>query len=379
MRGRSNAEPVVSSASAACPVVVAIPVRDEEDRIAPCLYGLAAQTGRTVDHVVLLLNNCTDRTAARVDDLAPVLPFGLTVAHRIFSPAVAHVGTARREAMEIAGRIAGPDGILLTTDADGVVAPDWISQTFAAFDTGVDVVCGRAEIDPEEARAIPAYLHRQEAEEIAYGTLLDRLYHLLDPDPHDPWPRHTEHSGASIAVTVRAWRRAGGIPPQPLGEDRGFMAALRRIDAPIRHAPGVTVTVSGRLAGRARGGMADTMARHVIRQDTQLDDALEPTADCLRRAMARAALRRLRDLSVCGRDRADTARQLADMLRIPADALARPLAGHTFGAAWESLERCSPSLHRRRVLRRDLAEQHAMAQAMIDDLVMEMGHGRSVA
>jgi Glycosyl transferase family 2 len=351
----------------ASPLVVAIPVRDEEDRIAACLHALAAQTGRGIDHVVLLLNNCTDATAARVADLAPSLPFGLTVAHRTFPADVAHSGTARREAMEIAARIAGPRGILLTTDADGVVAPDWVGRTLAAFARGVDVVCGRAEIDPEEARAIPEYLHQREAEEIAYATALDRLHHLIDPDRHDPWPRHAEHSGASIAVTVAAWRRAGGIPACPLGEDRAFLAALHRVDAAIRHAPDVTVTVSGRLVGRARGGMADTMARRIIRQDPWLDDALEPAADGLHRAMARAGLRRLRDAR-SEQDRCRAARSLADLLRVPAGPLEAPSSEPTFGAAWDNLEQRTPSLRRRRMRRDDLARQHAMARTMIDDL-----------
>ena len=42
--------------------VVAIPVRDEANGLAGCLAALARQSV-PADHVVLLLNNCTDRTA----------------------------------------------------------------------------------------------------------------------------------------------------------------------------------------------------------------------------------------------------------------------------------------------------------------------------
>jgi hypothetical protein len=52
-------------------------------------------------------------------------------------------------------------------------------------------------------------------------------------------------------------------PGTPLGEDRAFFDALRRVDARIRHVPGVRVVVSARIVGRAPGGMADTMRRRV--------------------------------------------------------------------------------------------------------------------
>ena len=48
--------------------VVAIPVRDEAERIGGCLAALARQSV-PADHIVLLLNNCTDRTADLVRGL----------------------------------------------------------------------------------------------------------------------------------------------------------------------------------------------------------------------------------------------------------------------------------------------------------------------
>ncbi len=122
------------------------------------------------------------------------------------------------------------------------------------------------------------------------ATLLDRIDCLIFPEPHDPWPRHGEHSGASIAVTVDAYRRVGGMPALPIGEDRAFFEAMRRVDARIRHAPDVFVTVSGRLFGRAKGGMAETMRRRMRQPDAWLDDPIEPAGDRLRRARTRRQL-----------------------------------------------------------------------------------------
>ncbi|POF62622.1 glycosyl transferase [Novacetimonas maltaceti] len=339
-------------------LVAAIPVRNEAERIGHCLHALATQQGACLTHAVLLLNNCTDATADRVRDVAAYLPFSLSLIERTYPLPIAHAGTARCEAMEEAATVAGPDGILMTTDADSMVAPDWLARNLAALDAGADAVCGRALIDPADALLIPDSLHADDRAEMAYATLLDRIHDLIDPDPHDPWPRHTEHSGASIAVRVGAWRQAGGIPPLPLGEDRGFLAALRRMDAAIRHAPDVTVRVSGRTVGRARGGMADTMARRVIRQDEMLDDSLEAAGTCLLRAQARASLRRVRALPQSGRQHHETARSLARRLDLPLSRVLEMMHARFFGMAWSQLETASPPLQRRPVRRAEL-DMHA--------------------
>jgi hypothetical protein len=122
--------------------------------------------------------------------------------------------------------------VLLTTDADARVSPDWVADNLAALAAGADAVAGRAEIESEGARLIPAHLHAIDARERAFAALLDEIAALVDPDPADPWPRHDEHTGASIAVSVAAYRRADGMPAAPLGEDRAFFAALRGVAMP---------------------------------------------------------------------------------------------------------------------------------------------------
>ncbi len=346
------------------PLVVAIPVRDEEERIGACLAALAGQRGGRLDHLVLLLNNTTDATAARVEAMRMMLPFPITLVQRSYPASDAHAGTARAEAMAIGAELGGPDGILLTTDADGCPMPSWIAANRAALGYGAEVVCGRAEIDPVEAALIPAALHADDAAEVAYATLLDEIHALVDPDPHDPWPRHTEHSGASIAVTVQAWRRAGGVPPVRSGEDRGFLLALRRVDAAIRHAPEAVVTVSGRVVGRAAGGMAETMARRIRQQDPELDDSLEPAADCLRRAALRARLRTLhgcrptaRAVDAYGRDAG-----------LPTETLMSFLDRRWFGESWARIEAESPLLTRRSVARAELRRHVADALTILRPL-----------
>lgn len=281
----------MNRAAGAPTTVVAIPVHNEAERLAACLDALDDQVGAQVDHVVLLLNNCTDGSVA-VARQATLRPgTRLHCVERTLTPQNANAGHARRLAMQAAAMLAGPAGILLTTDADAWVDPDWLASNLAAIAAGADVVAGWVDLDPIEWGQIPSQLHEDDARECAYDRLCDEIDAALDPDPADPLPRHTQHSGASIAVTVRAYDQVDGIPDMQTGEDRAFFAALRRAGARIRHAPEVHVVVSGRIEGRSAGGMADTIRRRIQRPDEYIDDRLEPARDCARRAFYRGWLR----------------------------------------------------------------------------------------
>ena len=181
--------------------------------------------------------------------------------------------------MAHAAQYASSDALLVTTDADSEAAEDWLSRTLNAFTHyPVEAVFGRALLLPEEAKKIPLNLHEDERAEQAYGALLDQIALLLCPEFHDPWPRHTEHSGASIAVTYQAWSKVGGMPAVPTSEDRAFYQVLRENGIRVRHAPDVKVYVSARLVGRAQGGMAETLARRLHVQDEYIDDIFEPVS-----------------------------------------------------------------------------------------------------
>lgn len=348
------------------PVVLGFPAKDEAEDIEACLLALAAQQGASLDAVVLCVNNTTDDTAARARDLAPRLPFRLDVMEVILPPARAFAASARRMAMERAALLAGPDGILLTTDADSRAEPDWLALNLEAIQRGADAVAGRAEIEPVGATLIPEHLHAADALECAYAALLDEIASLTDPDPYDPWPRHDEHAGASIAVTVAAYHRAGGMPQVHLAEDRTFFDALRRVDARIRHEPTARVIVSARTTGRAPGGMADTMRRRMEASEVWLDGRLEPALNAVRRARLRARLRVIWPArpNLQPEQLSALARQLG--LRI--DGLATALSARWFGTAWSTVEATSPVLERQRVAVSALAGETASARRARDAL-----------
>lgn len=338
-------------------VTVAIPVRDEAKHIARCLTALSRQS-YPPDLVVLLLNNCTDGTEKIARTLRPDLRFGLHVACCQLLPHQSSAGHARRRVMALGARKAGLDGVLMTTDADAEVPPDWVRRNLAWLLRGADAVCGQAVIDPVEAALLPPDLIADEVLERRLIGLLDDMAWQIDPDQDNPPPRHTEASGASIAVHVAAFDRAGGIPAVPCGEDRAFIDALRGVDARIRHDPAIRVMVSGRVLGRAAGGMAETLRRRMVRRDEFADPRAEPAEGALRRLTLRRRTR-----FAWSHHAPD--RFLAEDLAIDPVRLARTLSAPFFGKAWAELESVSPLLRREAVRFVDLPAEIEAASALL--------------
>jgi hypothetical protein len=342
--------------------IVAIPAKDEADHIGACLLALAGQT-RKPDAVVLLANNCTDSTVASARLLSASLPYQLHIRNCTFPPTAASAGVARRIAAQIAAELAGRGGVLLTTDADSIVAASWMERNLQALAAGADLVCGRVALDPTEAALIPSHLHEDDTRECELIELLDLLAARFDPDPADPWPRHTEVAGASLAVTVAAFDRVGGIPALASGEDRAFVAALASIDARICHDSIITVTVSGRRVGRAPGGMADTIRRRMMQQDEFTDCNVEPAIDAYRRIDFR---RRVRRTWRQAREMLTPPMELAVDLGMPALLLQQMLRCRFFGRTWARIQLASPFLVRRRVRFAELPRQIADARQLLE-------------
>ena len=335
---------------------VAIPVRDEAAWIGNCLAALSRQS-IAADHVVLLLNNCTDCTAEVVKAF-PAVPHRLHIVECTLEAPSASAGVARGLAMEHAASLV-TEGVILTTDADAEVPVNWIEANLQAIEEGADAVCGRAVIDPIEALLIPQHLHDDDAREVAYAQLLEEIASIILPDPADPWPRHTEDSGASMAITASMFRQIGGVPCRSSGEDRALIAMLRQIDARVRHDPQISVVVSGRIEGRAPGGMAETIRRRMVKQDELVDDRIEP---------AWAAIRRLRLKRLFNflwhRPTDSRLRQLAKRLAIDASVVVEGVSAPYLGQGWSQVERASPLLSQRRVRFVDLPREMAIAQAI---------------
>ncbi|WP_407521390.1 glycosyltransferase [Methylobacterium oryzisoli] len=361
--------------------VIAVPVRNEAERIGPCLDAFAGQDGLGTGGlgVVLFLNNCTDDTARVVAARAPDLPFRLRVIERDCAGATA--GWARREAMEAAAgwleEEGAAGGIILTTDADCLAPADWVARNLAALAAGVEAVAGRIALDPVDAARLPASLHARGRLEGAYEALLVELEACIDPLPHDPWPRHWTTSGATLAVRLAAYRQVGGMPPLAVGEDRAFVSSLLSSDVRVRHDPGVLMVTSGRLDGRAPGGAADTMRLRCKVPESPCDPRLESLPLALVRFAWR---RRLRRLHAAGR--LSRTRLWAPWLGIRA-AQAREVAElASLGAVLAAVEQVSPRLGYRPLRPSELPAQIRRARAVLAALrvagrVFRWGRGLS--
>lgn len=323
-------------------ISVIIPAKNEAANLPATLAALAAQTdlqGRPwpvgAFEVIVLANNCTDATAAVVRRQARRFPHLVVhVAELCLPTAKAHVGRARRLLMdEACARLElarGPaGGIIASTDADTRVAPTWLAAIQAEIATGADAVGGRILTEISGPTLQP--LRCLQVRDTAYRLLCARLEDLIDPAPADPWPRHHQHFGASLALTVAAYRRAGGLPEVRFLEDEALCQVLRRHDLCVRHSPHVQVLTSARRQGRVEVGLSWQLREwlHLSRQ--QREPHVENPTQLARRWQARRALRACwQSLS------ADGCGPVAARLGLPRAALlARVRRAATFGELWE--------------------------------------------
>ena len=244
--------------------IVAVPVRDEADRLPALMKALDIQTWvtRTGEALPILfvLNNCRDDSAGVIKAVsARVSHLAVSIIDIHFPPERAHVGSARRLALDEALMRAGLNSLLLTTDADAVPAPNWIDANLKAVADGADLVGGNIIGDRTEEAALGPAFQRRARRHLQYAQLIDQLSALIDPVPHDPWQRHSDHTGASLAVRAEVYQALGGIPALPFQEDVAFVSAARRAGYRLCHPLDVQVMVSARLDGRAMGGMADCL------------------------------------------------------------------------------------------------------------------------
>ena len=351
VRGSGLRDPSCSAA------IVAIPAHNEAERIGACLASLAVQrdqAGKPVAsgtfEVLVFANNCSDDTAETARSYAATVPYRLHVVEDRLPPQSAHAGGARKAAMDRAASLlmAGRrhDGVILTTDADSRAERLWIAGNLAALAEGVDAVAGYIDADAMENVALGAgFLRRGRLEDVFLSHVAE-LYALLDPRPHDPWPNHRVHSGASFAVTLEAYQAIGGLPCRSLGEDAALAHALESAGFLVRHSMVACVVTSCRFDSRAPGGAGDTMRMRHADLDAPCDADLERL---FRRARVKGMLRRLHHV---GRLTDTSAwRHRLGFDRHLAQTVVRENAALPFAHLWDFVEANSPTLRQGRPLR----------------------------
>jgi hypothetical protein len=243
--------------SDALQVRVVIPAIDQAATLERALDALRNQvdrTGRPLEaqcfDVTVLADTGNDETASIIRDYADRHPvFPLHLQEQSLPRAQANPGAARRALFDDACarfEADGHEGIVASTDADTIVAPDWLAATLAEFAKGADAVGGRIALSAEDLADLPPEQRHLYLQDTGYRILLAELGAAVDPRPCDPSPCHHQHFGASLAVRSSVYRFATSLPDVRSQGGLTIFEALERIDARVRHSPWVRVTASAR-------------------------------------------------------------------------------------------------------------------------------------
>ncbi|MBV8485735.1 MAG: glycosyltransferase [Verrucomicrobia bacterium] len=253
-------------------VCIVVPARNEETVLPSLIAALAGQVGLDgaafnpeMLEIIILLNNCSDRSATVLRDLRFPCPLKLHTAEITLGPHEAHVGRARQILFDTAysrlRSIGRADGLILTTDADTRPEPDWVAQICAEFAKNVSGVGGRILLEAEERATLPVRVQQLFLLDVGYRRALEEMRSLYAPQTEDPFPRHHQHYGASLAVTAAAYAKAGGMPLTRSSEDAALYRAVVGSGGKFRHSYRVRVRTSARVLGRAEGGLAFALGR----------------------------------------------------------------------------------------------------------------------
>lgn len=237
-------------------VCVVVPARNEEKLVGNCLRALADQEKAAPEEyeVLLVLDHCTDGTEKMARAVAAEHP-GLRLRF-LEGPGVGS-GHARRAGMERACErlleVGHPAGLIASTDADTVTAPDWLAAQLEAASRGARAIGGRIELSDEDT--LPEEVLRRHAER-------GRLRHLdILSDPYQSGrTEHWQFSGASLSLTAELYREVGGLEPRVSLEDEHLERLLIRYGVPIHRLLSVRARTSSRLVGRAERGLARDLA-----------------------------------------------------------------------------------------------------------------------
>lgn len=212
-------------------IAVIVPAHNEETCIAACLASVrraAGCTGLAGEPVLLVvvLDDCTDQTGV--------------IARAMGATTVAldagNVGMARARGAQLA--LDAGARWLAFTDADSLVAADWLSVQLGLLS---DAVCGTVAVSDWGS----------------YGERMQR--HFADTYTDADGHRHIH--GANLSLSAEAYRRAGGFLPLVSSEDVALVAALEQCGALIAWSAAPRVFTSARRVFRAPAGFGATLLR----------------------------------------------------------------------------------------------------------------------
>ncbi|MEK7183933.1 MAG: glycosyltransferase [Patescibacteria group bacterium] len=190
--------------SSTAPLIsVVIPAKNEEQSLPAALDALNSQVGldRTLYEVIVVDNNCTDRTAEIAKSLGAI----------VVKEPKPGIGHARAAGFAIAKA-----PLIATTDADSIAPESWLNDILAAFNDPKVVAVGGPVTYDISGEVLHAVVNRS----IPYLHEIDRLihadaYHLI---------------GANMAVRKTAFDHIGGWHAElSLGEDMDLSHRIAKV------------------------------------------------------------------------------------------------------------------------------------------------------
>ncbi len=334
-----------------CFVSVVVPVRNEAEYLFKTLENLANQidlNGKPFAvksfEILLLINNCDDDSLAVASNFQRNYPaLNLHIKEIRLAAERANIGFVRRLLMNEAARRLNSNqrggGIILTTDSDTRVAPDWIAQNLREIENGADAVGGRILLDDFELGKMDAAARRIHLLDEKYRLLAAEFEWFLDELPSADFPRHHQHFNASFAVTTAAFERTGGVPEVEFLEDVAFHQSLLRNDARIRYSPNVRVFTSARTCGRAALGLSTQLREWKLMGENGDVYLVESAQAIEKRLLQRKEIRRLQRKFIAGNSiDANEIKRVAGFLNVSADWLTEKLSrAATFGILMEKI------------------------------------------
>lgn len=236
--------PSRTPARAVSAVGVVIPARNEATRIRAAIEAVAksCRNVTTACTIVVVDDGSSDETAVIA---AETLLFH-DGPSRLLRVRAGRASTARRVGCEAFGAsVANPaTAWVLSTDADSVVAPDWVARYLRHHERGEVAVAGIVGLlDDCDGRRIG---HRWRAD---YGS-------TLAPDGGHP---HVH--AANLGVRLDVLDQAGGFGNSERIEDIELWDRVRALGIVPRADANIVVGTSARLDGRVRLGFAAALER----------------------------------------------------------------------------------------------------------------------
>ena len=223
-------------------VGIVVPARNEQRRVRRCLHGIRAAIRALPpgieSAVCLVADRCTDDTAARARDV-------LVADEILVNRATRCIGEIRdlgcRRVLAALWRHDPAKVLLLSTDADSVVSPEWATEHRGLADAGADALAGMVELAGRSLT--PPVIAR-------HATI---LAHARRPDGHG------NVYAANLAVRANAYLAVGGFGAVASGEDHALWQQLGAAGYRRRYVTEPVVRTSARRRGRAHGGLADLL------------------------------------------------------------------------------------------------------------------------